>query len=165
MNPAVRRLENAPMPEYEFIGKSKLGRGFSFPLKRSELDAFLDDNAISLVSAVGYCEPSDHHRVFAANYYGPRSQSDDPDLTLWINAVPSDIRHHIATEIGMSLLDQVRDWVIPLHDRAILANQMDHKLEIYYSRGLDDDSCTLSVKIDEPPESVRISRYRGKVRP
>ncbi len=153
------------MPKYEFIGKSKLARGFSYPLKRSTLDAFLDASKIMLVTGVAYCDPSDEQRVLSATYYGPRKQEQSSTLTIWINAVPSRIRKHISVELGNSLLPRIGDWLVSLSDPTLLANQMDHRLEIYYDETTDGRSCVLDVRIDALRDPIRLARYRAKVRP
>lgn len=153
------------MPEYEFIGKSKLARGFSYPLKRSALDSFLDGNNISLVTGVAYCEPSDEQRVLSATYYGPKNQEHRATLTIWVNAVPSRFRKHVSDQLEDAFLPRIGNWIVSLTDSTLLANQMDRRLEIFYNENTDDESCVLDLRIDEKRDPIRLSRFRAKVRP
>lgn len=134
------------MPEYEFIGKSRLPRGFSFPLKRSALDAYLRDWDVNSVTGVAYCGPSDDHRVLGADYHGPRRCGMAHTLNVWVNAVPSAIRHHVAQKLEKDLLAKLADWITRLGDPSILSNQMDHRFEIYYGEMTDDGKCVLDLK-------------------
>ncbi len=153
------------MPDYEFIGKLRLRREFSFPLKRSTLDAFLDDRGISAVTAVAYCGPSDDRRVLCADYHGPRKNGMSHSLNLWVNAVPSAIRHHVAQVIEKDLLAKLGAWIIQFTDRSKTSNQMDHRFEIYYDDVTDDGVCRLEVRVDVPRKQWRLPRFRAKVRP
>ena len=153
------------MPDYEFIGKSRLARGSSFPLKRSTLDAFLDDRSLNGVTGVAYCGPSDEHRVLCADYRGSRKSGASHSLTLWVNAVPSAICHHVAQMIETEGLEKLADWIIQFTDRSKLSNQMDHRFEIYYDDVTDDGSCRIDVCVDAPRKQWRLPRFRAKVRP
>ncbi len=137
------------MSEYLFIGKSKLARGFSYPLKRSTLDSFLDINNIAMVTGVAYCEPSREQRVLAATYYGPPKRGQRSTLTIWVNAVPSQFRKHISDQLEDTFLQRTMDWLASLTDSTLLTNQMDHRLDIYYNDTKDGGSCMLQVRIDD----------------
>jgi hypothetical protein len=155
------------MSDYEFIGKSRLSRGFSFPLKRSTLDAFLDHRQVQAVTGVAYCGPSDDRRVLSADYryWGPRDRGMSHSLILWLNAVPSAIRHYITKRIQEQVLPQLADWIRQFTDASKLASQLDHRFEIYYDKVSDDGSCHLDVRVDAPRKQRRLPRYRAKVRP
>ena len=153
------------MPDYEFIGKSRLACGLSFPLKRSALDAYLDDRGITTVTGVGYCGPSDDSRVLSADYRGPLQRGMRHSLNLWLNAVPSSICHHITQVIEQELLSRLADWIIQLTDQSILCNQMDHRFEIYYDDVNEEGGCQLDVRLGVPPKQWRLPRFRAKVRP
>jgi hypothetical protein len=153
------------MPEYEFIGKSRLTRGFSFPLKRSVLDAHLNDCGIKSVTGVAYCGPADDHRVLGADYHGPRNRRMVHTLNIWVNAVPSAIRHHVAQRLEKELLAKLVDWINRLGDPSKLSNQMDHRFEIYYGDMTEDGKCMLDVRVDAPRNQWQSPRFRAKVRP
>lgn len=152
------------MPDYEFIGKSQLSRGFSFPLKRSVLDAFLDERQVDAITCVAYCGPSTGHRVFCADYRGPQVRGDGHSLTLWVNAVPSGIRKYVSQRIEQEMLADLVDWILLFRDESQLASQMDHRFEVYYAEVSESGECELEVRIDEPREQWRLPRYRGKLR-
>ncbi len=153
------------MPNYEFIGKSQLSRGFSFPLKRSTLDAFLDERGISAVTGVAYCDPSDDHQVLCADYHGPRKRGMSHTLNLWVNAVPSAIRQDVAHRIENELLSTLSNWIIQFADRSKSVSQSDHRFEIHYDDVTDDGVCRLDVRVDVPRKQWRLPRFRAKVRP
>jgi hypothetical protein len=67
-----RKPEEATDLGYEFTGKGKLPKGFSFPIKRSVLDEFLRREGITSATGVGFCGNSGSNVVLGADYYGPR---------------------------------------------------------------------------------------------
>jgi hypothetical protein len=155
------------MPDYEFIGKSQLSRGFSFPLKRSTLDAFLDHRQVRAVTGVAYCGPSDDRRVLCADYryWGPQDSGVSHSLILWVNAVPSALRYYIANQIQEQVLPRLADWMQQFTDASKLASQLEHRFELYYDEVSDDGSCRLNVRVDTPRKQRRLPKYRAKVRP
>ena len=86
-------------------------------------------------------------------------------LNLWVNAVPSAIRHCVAQRIENELLSELMDWIDRLTDRSKLSNQMDHRFEIYYYDVTDDGACRLDVQVDKPRKQQHSPRFRAKVRP
>ena len=153
------------MPDYEFIGKSRLARGFSFPLKRAALDASLDDRGVTTVTGVAYCGPSDDRCILSADYRGPRKRGMPHSLNLWLNAVPSSNCHHVAQTIERELLARLADWIIELTNQSAPYNQMDHRFEIYYNDVNEEGVCQLDVRVDIPRKQRRLPRFRAKVRP
>lgn len=138
------------MPDYEFLGKSRLPGDFSYPLKRSALDTFLDARGITLVTMVAYCPPSADARVLNADYRGPRRRGMSHSLSLWVYAVPSRIRYHIAQMFETELLGKLTDWVLQFTDQTSLVSQLDHRFEIYYDGVTEDGACRLDVLVDVP---------------
>lgn len=153
------------MPNYKFIGKSQLSRGFSFPLKRSRLDAFLDERRIETVTGVAYCGPSQEQRVFEADYYGPARRAMNHTLTVWINAVPSSLRQYIAAEIEGKWLAELANWIAQFVDGSKLVSQTDHRFEVRYEDAQDDGTCQLKLRLDAPRQYRHGPRFRMKVRP
>lgn len=153
------------MPNYEFIGKEQLSRGFSFPLKRSRLDAFLDERHIDTVTGVAYCGPSQEQRVFKADFYGPTRRGMEHTLNLWINAVPSSLRQRIAAEIEGKWLPELANWIAQFVDGSKLASQTDHRFEVHYENAQDDGTCELKLRLDAPRQPRHGPRFRMKVRP
>jgi hypothetical protein len=121
-----RKPEEATDLGYEFIGKAKLPKGFSFPIKRSVLDEFLRREGITNVTGVGYCGNSGHKVVLGANYYGPRSKSSRHTLTLWIYAVPSEIRRPIEELVVSAALPRLAEWLLSFSDGSLLRAKTDH---------------------------------------
>lgn len=153
------------MPDYEFMGRSRLPRGLRFRLKRSTVDAFLDERGIGAVTAVAYCGPSDDRQVLCADYHGPGKSGMSHSLTLCVNPVPSPIRHHVAQVIENDLLVELETWISQFTDRSKTFNQMHHRLEIYYDDVTDDGDCRLFVRVDVLRKLWRLPRFRAKVRP
>jgi len=136
------------MPDYEFIGKAQLSRGFSFPLKRSTLDAFLDEHELPIVTGVAYCEHSEHQRVFSAVYHGPRRRAEEHTLTLWIYAVPSSLRRHVASRIEDKWLAALASWIAGFENQSELVSQTNHRFDLHYTDMNDDGTCSLESRVD-----------------
>ena len=153
------------MPDYEFIGKSQLSRGFSYPLGRSTLDSYLDQHSITMVTAVAYCKQSSDGRVINADYRGRSLNSTSHSLILWLNAVPSAIRHKIAPQFEEGVFPALATWISSFTDQSILRSQTDHQFEVFLEYTNDERAVTLTIQTDRPRTQRRLSRFRSKVRP
>lgn len=110
---------------YEFLGKTKLRKGLSFPIKRSVLDEFLRREGITKVTAVGYCANSGHNVVLKADYFGSRRKSRGHALVLWIYAVPSDIRNRVEELVVNAVFPRLAKWLLSFSDDSLLRAKTD----------------------------------------
>jgi hypothetical protein len=111
---------------YVFIGKEKLAKGLSFPIKRSVLDEFLRREGITKVTGVGFCGTSRQNVVLAADYYGPRRRASHHTLNLWIFAVRSDLRRHAEELVKSTALPRLAEWISSFSDDSLLRAKTDH---------------------------------------
>ena len=137
------------MPDYEFIGKSRLWRGYSYPMKRSIVDRLLNQHEVASVTGVAYCEHSADQRVLSAHYSGPKSHGLNHTLTLWFNAVPSLFRHRIATRLQEVFIESLLPWCSYIADPDLLAGQLDYRFNVHYSFDVADAPCCLRTEIVE----------------
>jgi hypothetical protein len=121
-----REPEEATDLGYEFIGKAKLPKGLSFPIKRSVLDEFLRREGIVSVTGVGFCGSSGQNVVLRADYYGPRCKSSHHTLNLWIYAVSSDIRKPVEELVVSVALPRLAEWLLSFSDDSLLRAKTDH---------------------------------------
>lgn len=153
------------MPDYEFSGRARLGRGFSYPLKRSVLDKLPDERKINAITYVGYCGPSKDHRVCCAHNYGPYSQVGSHSLAFSVNAVPSAIRKRVSRRLESDVLSDLVDWILHFENESKLVSQMQHQFEVYYTDVTETGDAERDVPSDEPFKPSRLPRFRGKIRP
>jgi hypothetical protein len=120
-----RKPEEATDLGYELIGKAKLPKGLSFPVKRSVLDEFLRRERITNVTGVGFCGGSGRNVVLGADYYGPRRKSSRHTLNIWIYAVPSDIRKQVEELVVTVALPRLAEWLLSFSDDSLLRAKTD----------------------------------------
>ncbi|WP_435007138.1 hypothetical protein P12x_004512 [Tundrisphaera lichenicola] len=113
---------------YEFHGKAKLPKGFSFPMKRSVLDNFLRREGITKVTGVSFCGNSGDNIVLTARYYGPRRKSSRHTLSLSIYAVPSEIRKLVEELVVNEALPRLAKWLLSFSEESLLRARTDHSM-------------------------------------
>ncbi len=116
------------MPEYELIGKAKLPRGFSYPLKRDALDAFLDTHGIDTITGVMYCGHSADGKVLSVLYYGKTRKHINPGASLAINAVPSQHRKSAESILLAEALPVLAAWLMQFSDQSTTRSQTNHEI-------------------------------------
>jgi hypothetical protein len=109
---------------YRFDGRYPLPRGLSYPIRRSLLDANLDENAVALVGSLGFMKAAlqsgeQEGVVMRADYIGPSEWSVDRAvfgregaIELRLYAVPSRHRAQVETALTRDALPQLCDWLI-----------------------------------------------------
>jgi hypothetical protein len=140
-----REPEEATDLSYEFIGKAKLPKGLSFPIKRSVLDEFLHRLGITKITGVGFCGKSGHNLVLSADYYGPRSKSSRHTLNLWIYAVPSGIRKPVEELVVSVALPGLAEWILSFSDDSLLRAKTDHSTSFAFEKISGGDRLAASV--------------------
>ena len=97
---------------YSFI-KDKLPRGFSFPLKRSVLDAALLEAGIAGVSCVFYRHRKSGDIVMDADYHGEgwRGWPATRLSSVCVYSVPSGERHAIEAHLVSEVLPRLVRWL------------------------------------------------------
>ena len=76
------------MNSYEYLGKSKLPRGFGFPTSRSAINALIAAGKLVNVTHLSLNGVGEN-RLLSARYAGPRSRNESHTLSVAVNAVPS----------------------------------------------------------------------------
>ncbi|MGH9939486.1 MAG: hypothetical protein ACREAM_24870, partial [Blastocatellia bacterium] len=82
------------MPEYSF-SKSKLPRGYSYPLKRGLLDEWLDEAELTKIANVHYCfNLKSDNFILQGDYFGEahKSWAGAGLSSIWLWAVRSEER-------------------------------------------------------------------------
>lgn len=157
------------MTAYDYIGKSKLAHGFSYPISRTVVDSLFDTGALTNVTGLAFVGPSDDFRLLCARYSARRSRNKPHTLTLWINAVPSLIRqrlHDLLICDGMAALSA---WASQFTDTTLAYSQLDHNFTITYTHTskLNDpepNQCTLKITQDDAHIRKSLGRYRANIR-
>jgi hypothetical protein len=123
-------MESEPATDlgYLLIGKAKLPRGLSFPIKRSALDEFLRSEALASVSGVAFSGASRTGEVLSANYHGPRRRHQHHTLNVWIHAVPSAIRASVEALIVDVAFPSLAAWFRSFNDVSLLRARTDHHI-------------------------------------
>lgn len=121
------------MQTYEYLGKPKLARGFSYPVSRSVIDALIDSGSLTNVTGLAFVGPSKEARLLCGRYYGPKSRNQMPDLTLWINAVPSSIRHCLQNLLVPEGFAALSSWASQFKDSTLTFSQLNHTFVIQYN--------------------------------
>jgi hypothetical protein len=99
--------------DYPF-SKHKLPKGFSFPLKRSVLDALLDASEITGLSGVSFIYSSQSREILLrASFFGEAHKGwAAAGLTsLTFYAVPSGLKNEIESAMSASVLPRLCDWL------------------------------------------------------
>jgi hypothetical protein len=118
---------------YEFLGKPRLPRGLSHPLKRSLLDEFLRNEGLVTVTGVLFCGASkeDSNRVLSASYYGGRGSygvKTRHALHLSFYPVASKLRSVVERLIVSTVFPDLAKWIRSFDDASLLRAQMNHSL-------------------------------------
>lgn len=116
------------MASYEFIGKTKLARGQSYPIGRSVLDTLLDAEGITTVTGVAFVGSSAEGDVLRATYYGPRHKASQHTLTIWISAVPGRIRAVVQQLVIRNGFPALARWLRQFENRQSLYSRLDHQI-------------------------------------
>jgi hypothetical protein len=130
---------------YTLIGKAKLPKGLSFPIKSSALDLFLRREGIMKVTGVGYCGSDENRVVLRADFYGPRSKSSRHTLNLWIYAVPSEMRRSVEEVIVSETLPLLAEWLLSFNDDTLLRAKTDHSTTFALEGASGGDQSASSV--------------------
>jgi hypothetical protein len=120
---------------YQFIGKTKLPRGFSFPIGRSMLDGFLERERFTTITGVGFigCSSPSDGRLLHADYRGWGNKYAEHSLNISISAVPSLMRltaQRLLREAGFPVLSE---WLRSFEDQTTLRSRTDHSLLLQLS--------------------------------
>lgn len=152
------------MPTYEFIGRSRLARGLSFPLNRSEIDEFLDHHGIDFVTGLAFCGLSEEQGVLSAEYWCARKRGMSHTLTIWVKAVPSASRQAVSQRITEELFPRLADWIAQFADRSNLSAQTDHRFDAFYDDRANGGTCHLTFQVDAARSIASSPRFRMKGR-
>jgi hypothetical protein len=120
---------------YLLIGKAKLPKGLSFPIKRSCLDEFLRREAITSVTGVGFSGECRNGSILSADYYGPRRRNQHHTLNIWTNAVPSAIRASVESLIVNVAFPSLAMWLQSFSDVSLLRARTDHSIRFVLEQG------------------------------
>jgi hypothetical protein len=123
------------MAEYFYFGRPKLPRGYSYPMKRGELDRILDASQVVSVTSVAFCGCPDDHRVLEANYWGPRRKHAEHGLQLWICAVSSQERHVVHDTLLEKVFPVLVTWIKTFDSLATTLSQTDHSIRFFIRDG------------------------------
>ena len=99
--------------EYPFF-KAKLPRGFSYPLKRSVLDSFLDEAHLTQLSGVSFQYSSDGRPfLLLASFFGEAHKgfAEAGLCSLTLYSVPSAQKKLIEDAMTDSVLPRLVDWL------------------------------------------------------
>lgn len=125
------------MGAFEYYGKSKLPRGFSYPLSYSVIATLIQSGAFPCISGLAFIR-AENEGLISAHYSGPRAINEAPSLTLWINAVPSMLRKRMNELLITQGLPLLSRWAIQYTDRTLAVSQSDHRYRISYHHLAED---------------------------
>lgn len=125
--------------EYIFLGRTKLTEGYTYPIKRGELDKYLKDSGVSELEAVTYSSNYEDRdlavmRVFlsgeAQDGYWMRQQ---PVLSVY--SIPS----HLSVEIKNALkkekiLSRVARWLKKLETASNVIRSVNQEIIVCYNK-------------------------------
>jgi hypothetical protein len=100
---------------YRF-SRRKIPRGFSYPMKRSMLDAVIAAGGIQSVASVVFYFKRAPESLFTVSYTGEQNDGilDPGTFSIWIYAVPSIERSGVQESIMRSVIPAALDWIVEI---------------------------------------------------
>jgi hypothetical protein len=132
---------DATTPGYTFTGKAKLARGFSYPIQRSRLDAFLTEADLRCITHLGYGGPSKDNTIISASYH-PAWEA----LDVLICAVPSEHKSVLGRCVAEQCLPAFAEWIRRFADKSLLWAQLEHRFVARYQLSPDADRCEIRLE-------------------
>jgi hypothetical protein len=155
------------MSTFEWYGKTKLAKGFSFPATYSTLESMTEAAAFPHLSSLFFTEPCEHH-LLRGRFVGARSTLVKPSLSLWINAVPSTLRKRLNELLLAEGFPALSAWAKQFADHSLARAQLDHTFGIRYEQlnvdATRQSDLRLLLEIDQPSPGRKQGRFRANVR-
>ena len=123
------------MAEYFYFGRPKLPHGYSYPLKRGELDRILDASQVLSVTSVAFCQCQDDGLVLSVDYWETRRKPAEHGLQLWIHAIPSKERHVAHDTLLEQVFPVLVTWIKTFDRPATGFSQTDHSIRFFIREG------------------------------
>lgn len=122
------------MPAYVYYGKTKLARGFSYPVSRTTVDALIDSGVLKNLTGLAFVGPSANGRLLCARYSAPRTRNESLELSLWLNAAPSSISRTLRDLLTAEGLPALAAWTARFSDETLTHSQLDHTFTATYDQ-------------------------------
>lgn len=124
--------------EYNFLGRTKLIKGHTYPIKRGELDKALEDSEVSELETVTYSSNYDDQdlavmRVFLAGESREGYWTKEKPV-LSVYSIPS----HLSTDIKSALkkeniLLRISRWLKKLESASNIIRDINQEIVVYYN--------------------------------